>query len=119
MAALSATGEIEPVIGIDLGTTFSCVAVWNEALGRVDVLPNSVGSRTTPSFVAFTNAGRVVGQPAKDQAAMNPSNTLYDVKRIIGRGWDDDVVQKEIKTFPFKVGHPSLRFFASPNSSII
>lgn len=102
MAALSATGEIEPVIGIDLGTTYSCVAVWNEALGRVDVLANSVGARTTPSFVAFTSAGRIVGQPAKDQAAMNPANTLYDVKRIIGRGWDDEVVQKEAKSFPFK-----------------
>lgn len=92
MAALSATNEIEPVIGIDLGTTFSCVACWDDALGRVEVIPNSLGARTTPSFVAFTNEGRVVGQPAKDQAAMNPSNTLYDVKRIIGRAWDDEVI---------------------------
>jgi L1 cell adhesion molecule like protein len=59
--------------------------------------------RTTPSFVAFTGSGRVVGQPAKDQAAMNPKNTLYDVKRIIGRGMDDEVVLKEKKNFPFDV----------------
>eukprot|EP01083_Nonionella_stella_P120891 362760_1 len=103
MAALSNTDEIEPVIGIDLGTTFSCVACWDEKAGRVEVIPNSVGARTTPSFVAFTNQGRVVGQPAKDQAAMNPANTLYDVKRIIGRGWDDEVVEKETKSFPFKL----------------
>ena len=67
------------------------------------VLANSVGARTTPSFVAFTPAGRVVGQPAKDQAAMNPANTLYDIKRIIGRPWDDAVVREEVKRFPFRV----------------
>jgi molecular chaperone DnaK (HSP70) len=91
MASLSAAADIEPVIGIDLGTTYSCVACWDDALGRVEVIPNSIGARTTPSFVAFTSEGRVVGQPAKDQAAMNPTNTLYDIKRIIGRGWDDEV----------------------------
>lgn len=103
MSALSASDEIDPVIGIDLGTTFSCVACWDDKLGRVEVIPNSIGARTTPSFVAFTSQGRVVGQPAKDQAAMNPSNTLYDVKRVIGRGWDDEVVEKEAKSFPFKL----------------
>ena len=87
----------EPVIGIDLGTTYSCVAVWDDATGSVKVLPNSQGARTTPSYVAFNAQGRVVGQPAKDQAAMNSDNTLYDVKRIIGRPWDDEVVQKEAK----------------------
>ena len=94
---------VEPVIGIDLGTTYSCVAVWDDATGSVKVLPNSQGARTTPSYVAFNAQGRVVGQPAKDQAAMNSDNTLYDVKRIIGRPWDDEVVQKEAKNFPFKL----------------
>ena len=94
---------VEPVIGIDLGTTYSCVAVWDNATGSVKVLPNSQGARTTPSYVAFNAQGRVVGQPAKDQAAMNSDNTLYDVKRIIGRPWDDEVVQKEAKNFPFKL----------------
>mmetsp|Transcript_51536 Transcript_51536/g.117288 ORF Transcript_51536/g.117288 Transcript_51536/m.117288 type:complete len:326 (-) Transcript_51536:116-1093(-) len=103
MAALSADRMPEPVIGIDLGTTYSCVAVWNDSTGKVDVLSNAQGKRTTPSFVSFNSQGRVVGQPAKDQCAMNPTNTLYDVKRIIGRGMDDEVVVKEAKNFPFKV----------------
>jgi len=100
---MAAFDNIEPVIGIDLGTTFSCVACWDDKAGRVEVIPNGIGARTTPSFVAFTTQGRVVGQPAKDQAAMNPVNTLYDVKRIIGRAWDDEVVEKEMKSFPFRI----------------
>lgn len=83
--------ELETVIGIDLGTTFSCVAVWDEAAGRPVVLTNSTGSKTMPSYVSFTDQARVVGQPAKSQAASNPANTVYDVKRIIGRSWNDQV----------------------------
>lgn len=82
---------LETVIGIDLGTTFSCVAVWDEAAGRPTVLTNATGSKTMPSYVSFTEQARVVGQPAKSQAASNPTNTVYDVKRIIGRSWNDQV----------------------------
>lgn len=81
----------ETVIGIDLGTTFSCVAVWDEAEGRPVVLTNASGAKTMPSYVSFTEQARVVGQPAKSQAASNPANTVYDVKRIIGRSWNDQV----------------------------
>lgn len=86
-----AKSELETVIGIDLGTTFSCVAVWDEAAGRPMVLTNSTGAKTMPSYVSFTDQARVVGQPAKSQAASNPANTVYDVKRIIGRSWNDQV----------------------------
>lgn len=82
---------LETVIGIDLGTTFSCVAVWDEVEGRPVVLTNSSGAKTMPSYVSFTDQARVVGQPAKSQAASNPANTVYDVKRIIGRSWNDQV----------------------------
>lgn len=81
----------ETVIGIDLGTTFSCVAVWDEAEGRPVVLTNASGAKTMPSYVSFTEQARVVGQPAKSQAASNPANTVYDVKRFIGRSWNDQV----------------------------
>ncbi|CAM9544327.1 unnamed protein product [Pylaiella littoralis] len=94
---------LETVIGIDLGTTFSCVAVWDEAAGRPIVLTNSTGSKTMPSYVSFTDQARVVGQPAKSQAASNPANTVYDVKRIIGRSWNDQVVRDDAKSFPFRV----------------
>lgn len=87
----SAPKMLETVIGIDLGTTFSCVAVWDEAAGRPVVLTNSSGAKTMPSYVSFTDQARVVGQPAKSQAASNPANTVYDVKRIIGRSWNDQV----------------------------
>jgi len=90
----------ETIIGIDLGTTFSCVSVWKD--GRVQVLPNSVGERTTPSYVSFAEDGeRLVGQPAKAQAARNPENTLYNIKRIIGQAYAD--VTDETKRFPFDV----------------
>lgn len=88
----ASTGPVlETVIGIDLGTTFSCVAVWDEAEGRPVVLTNASGAKTMPSYVSFTDQARVVGQPAKSQAASNPANTVYDVKRIIGRSWNDQV----------------------------
>lgn len=94
---------LETVIGIDLGTTFSCVAVWDEVEGRPVVLTNSSGAKTMPSYVSFTDQARVVGQPAKSQAASNPANTVYDVKRIIGRSWNDQVVRDDAKSFPFRV----------------
>lgn len=90
------------VIGIDLGTTNSCVAVMDGKESRV--IENAEGARTTPSMVAFTKDGeRLVGQPAKRQAVTNPENTLYAVKRLIGRRFDDAEVQKMVKTAPFKI----------------
>lgn len=95
--------EEGPIIGIDLGTTYSCVAVFDNATQKVNVLPNSIGEKTTPSWVAYTSSGRVVGQPAKQQASMNASNTIYDIKRIIGRSWDDAVTREESRRFPFLI----------------
>jgi heat shock protein 1/8 len=95
--------EEGPIIGIDLGTTYSCVAVFDNETQKVIVLPNSVGEKTTPSWVAFTNEGRVVGQPAKAQASMNASNTIYDVKRFIGRSLEDPVTREESRRFPFLI----------------
>ena len=90
------------VIGIDLGTTNSCVAVMQGSDPRV--VENSEGARTTPSMVAFANSGeRLVGQPAKRQAVTNPDKTLYAIKRLIGRRFDDPTVQKELKISPFKI----------------
>jgi len=91
------------IIGIDLGTTNSCVAVM-EAGGKVRVIENSEGDRTTPSIVAYTKDGEVlVGQSAKRQAVTNPHNTLYAIKRLIGRKFKDDVVQRDIKMVPYKI----------------
>jgi L1 cell adhesion molecule like protein len=92
-----------PIIGIDLGTTFSCVAVFDSETQKVKVLPNSIGELTTPSWVAFTASGRVVGQPAKQQASMNASNTVYDVKRFIGRSLEDPVTREESRRFPYLI----------------
>jgi len=95
--------EDGPIIGIDLGTTFSCVAVYDNETQKVNVLPNSIGEKTTPSWVAFTQSGRVVGQPAKQQASMNAANTIYDIKRIIGRSLEDPVTREEARRFPFLI----------------
>lgn len=91
----------ETIIGIDLGTGYSCVAVWLN--GRIEVIANDQGNRITPSCVAFTDTERLVGDAAKNQAAMNPTNTVYEVKRLIGRRFDEKIVQDDIKLWPFKV----------------
>ncbi|CAN3366796.1 heat shock protein Ssa2p [Diutina catenulata] len=88
-------------VGIDLGTTYSCVAHF--ANDRCDIIANDQGNRTTPSFVAFTDTERLIGEAAKNQAAMNPSNTVFDAKRLIGRKFTDAEVQGDMKHFPFKV----------------
>ena len=88
-------------IGIDLGTTYCCVGTWQN--DRVEIIANDQGNRTTPSYVAFTDVERIVGDAAKTQSASNAANTVFDVKRLIGRKFRDAVVQSDIKHFPFTV----------------
>ena len=88
-------------LGIDLGTTFSCVAVWQNE--RVEIIANDQGNRTTPSYVSFTAEERLVGDAAKQVAATNPKNTVFDAKRLIGRKMDDPTVVADRKLWPFKV----------------
>lgn len=99
-------------VGIDLGTTYSCVGVWQN--GRVEIISNEQGNFTTPSFVAFTNDGRLVGEAAKIQSAMNPLNTIFDSKRLIGRKFGDEEVKEDMKHWPFtlvpgQLGKPQIK----------
>jgi endoplasmic reticulum chaperone BiP len=105
----TASDDISPVIGIDLGTTYSCVAIFRS--GRVEVIPNDQGNRITPSFVAFLSGAddenathaRLIGDAAKNQATMNPENTIFDVKRLIGRSFSDATVQADRKLVPYNI----------------
>ncbi|VDN99860.1 unnamed protein product [Rodentolepis nana] len=119
-----------PAVGIDLGTTFSCVGVFQH--GKVDIIANDQGNRTTPSYVAFTEHERLIGDAAKNQVAMNPDNTVFDAKRLIGRRFEDQVVQDDMKHWPFHVvnagGKPKIEvmykgekksFFAEEISSMV
>ena len=90
-----------PVIGIDLGTTYSCVGIFKN--GRVEIIPNELGNRITPSYVAFTDEEKLVGEAAKNQASLNPLRTIYVVKRLVGRKFEDKEVQRDAKYVPYKI----------------
>jgi len=90
-----------PVIGIDLGTTYSCVGIYKN--GRVEIIPNDQGNRITPSYVAFTDEERLIGEAAKTQATINPTQTLFDVKRLIGRKYSEKSVQADKKLLPYGI----------------
>ena len=98
-------------IGIDLGTTYSCVGVWRD--NRCEIIANEQGNRTTPSYVAFNDNERLIGDGAKNQAAMNPTNTVYDAKRLIGRDFNDQVTQTEIQNLSYNVINKTEKPFIS------
>jgi endoplasmic reticulum chaperone BiP len=111
-AAAAEEASLGTVIGIDLGTTYSCVGVFKS--GRVEIIANDQGNRITPSYVAWDSSGeRLIGDAAKNQATVNPETTVFDVKRLIGRSFNDKTVQADIKLFPFKVinknGKPNIQ----------
>ncbi len=121
---------ISPAIGIDLGTTYSCVGIFQH--GKVEIIANDQGNRTTPSYVAFNDTERLIGDAAKNQVAMNPTNTVFDAKRLIGRKFDDATVKSDMKHWPFEViseaGRPKIQvdhkgekktFYAEEISSMV
>jgi len=123
--------SVGPAIGIDLGTTYSCVGVWKT--DTVEIIPNDMGERTTPSYVSFSDTERLIGSAAKNQAARNAENTVFDAKRLIGRKFNDPIVKSDSKLWPFKVVEGSQerpqievtykgerkRFFAEEISSMV
>ena len=112
------SGEL--AVGIDLGTTYSCVGVFQN--DKVEIITNDQGLNTTPSYVAFTEEERLIGDAAKNQASLNPTNTVYDAKRLIGRRFTDAAVQHDMKLWPFKVvsneGKPNIEVEASGGSKV-
>ncbi|PFH34151.1 chaperonin protein BiP [Besnoitia besnoiti] len=109
------------VIGIDLGTTYSCVGVYRH--GRVDIIPNDQGNRITPSYVAFTDDDRKIGEAAKNEATINPTNTLFDVKRLIGRRFSEKEVQRDKELLPYEIinkdGKPYIRVMVKGQPKIL
>ncbi|GIQ90519.1 heat shock protein 70 family protein, partial [Kipferlia bialata] len=111
--ALLAAVLCAPIIGIDLGTTYSCVAVSRN--GQIEIIPNDQGNRITPSYVAFRDDDRLVGDAAKNQAPMNPENTIFDVKRLIGRKFSDTEVQRDARLFPYTIVEKDGRPYINAN----
>lgn len=109
------------VIGIDLGTTYSCVGVYRH--GRVDIIPNDQGNRITPSYVAFTDDDRKIGEAAKNEATINPTNTLFDVKRLIGRRFNEKEVQRDKELLPYEIfnkdGKPYIRVLVKGQPKVL